>query len=57
MRCCVMLEIEFKAYTDDLIDVENKIRCAGGEFISEEIETDYYFTAPFRDFSKKLMRH
>ena len=57
MRCCVMLEIEFKAYTDDLIDVENKIRCAGGEFISEEIEIDYYFTAPFRDFSKKLMRH
>ncbi len=45
-----MLEIEIKAYCDDLKDIAGKIISLGGRKIEDRVETDAYFNHPSRDF-------
>lgn len=47
-----MLEVEIKSRCDDLDEIKNRIVDLGGTFISTELEEDFYFNHPSRDFGK-----
>ena len=48
----MVLEIEVKAYCDDLIQVEEHLKKMGAHFVKKVEETDLYFDHPSRDFEK-----
>ncbi|HOS41226.1 MAG TPA: class IV adenylate cyclase [Spirochaetota bacterium] len=45
-----MLEIEIKAYCDDLARVRATVIDRGGRFVRDSVERDIYFNHPARDF-------
>jgi len=47
-----MLEVEIKSRCSDLDSVKKTIVESGGTFISTEVEEDWYFNHPGRDFGK-----
>ena len=47
-----MLEIEVKAYADDLRKVESKLRDIGAQFIEEIQQIDTYYNHPCRNFAE-----
>lgn len=46
------IEIEVKAYADDLEEVEESLKKLKAEFIEEEKQRDIYFSHPCKDFKK-----
>ena len=48
----MQLEVEIKAYADDLTVVRDKLEAEGAEFISDQLEIDDYYGHPVRDFGK-----
>lgn len=48
----IMLEVEIKSRCSDLDGVKKTIVESGGTFISTEVEEDWYFNHPCRDFGK-----
>jgi adenylate cyclase class 2 len=46
------LEIEAKAYADDLREVEETLKEMGAHFVAEVHEIDTYYSHPVRDFEK-----
>ncbi|UCH89766.1 MAG: class IV adenylate cyclase [Thermoplasmata archaeon] len=48
----MQLEVELKAYADDLSSVKAKLEGAGANFIKAHLEVDTYFSHPERDFGQ-----
>lgn len=48
----MVLEIEVKAYCDDLNHVEEILKEKGAQFIEEVTEIDTYYSHPVRDFAE-----
>jgi adenylate cyclase class 2 len=46
------MEVEAKAYCDDLTELEERIKGLGAEFASEVEQVDIYFNHPARDFAQ-----
>lgn len=46
------MEVEAKAYCEDLLEFERKIRDFGAEFSNEVEQVDTYFNHPARDFAQ-----
>ncbi len=46
------IEVEAKAYCEDLLEIEERIKGLGAEFVSELEQVDTYFNHPTRDFAQ-----
>ncbi len=51
LGCFWLLEIEVKARVSGFDAVEERVLGLGGKYVKEEVQVDYYFNHPGRDFS------